>query len=443
MRIAVVVTSFPSLSQTFVLGQITGLMDRGHEVDIFSAVSEPELGGAEHADVREYGLLRRTHYQPALAAAGSRLKRLAATVYVLARYWWRDPASAWRIVRSRPESFGYSSRLALLSAGAPFVGCGAYDAVLCHFGPNGRRMVRLRDAGLLRGRIATVFHGYDMSRYLLTAGAHSYDRLFGTGDLFLPVSDFWRSRLVALGCPPDRIAVHHMGIALSKFPLWPRRLEHDDGTVRLLTVARLVEKKGVEYAIRAVAAIRAATERRVEYLVIGGGPLHERLRDLVRELGVGDTVKLVGEADQAGVRTAMRRSDIFVAPSVVAEDGDMEGVPVSIMEAMACGLPVVSTRHSGIPELVHDKVTGYLVPERDVPSLARALLLLVDEPRRRRKMGMAGRGVVEHGYDVEALNDRLVELLSEMGSAAERPIAIGPRLVAGGLGAGAGGGRRR
>jgi colanic acid/amylovoran biosynthesis glycosyltransferase len=143
-------------------------------------------------------------------------------------------------------------------------------------------------------------------------------------------------------------------------------------------------------------------------------------------------VKFVGESDQGGVRLAMRRSDIYVAPSVVAEDGDMEGVPVSIMEAMACGLPVVSTYHSGIPELVHDRVSGYLVPERDVTSLARALVRLVDEPRQRRKLGMAGRGVVERGYDLELLNDRLVELLGEMGSMASRRTPVGPRLVASG-----------
>jgi colanic acid/amylovoran biosynthesis glycosyltransferase len=230
-----------------------------------------------------------------------------------------------------------------------------------------------------------------------------------------------------------------MGISLSKFPLWPRRVAHEDATVRLLTVARLVEKKGVEYAIRAVAALRESTDRRVEYRILGDGPLRARLEGLVRELGVGDTVKLVGESDQAGVRTAMRRSDVFVAPSVVAEDGDMEGVPVSIMEAMACGLPVVSTLHSGIPELVRDRITGYLVPERDAAALAQALVRLVDEPRLRRKLGMAGRGVVERGYDLDRLNDRLVELLAEMGTAAARhQRATGPRLVAGAHGRTAG-----
>lgn len=421
MRIAVVVTSFPSLSQTFVLGQITGLIDRGHEVDIYAAASEPELGVTEHAVVSEYGLIGRTRYQPARAVDASRVWRLAAAVYVLARYWWRDPANAWRVVKGPPRRFGYASRLELLSAGAPFAGRGRYDAVLCHFGPNGRRMAQLRRAGLVRGKIATVFHGYDMSRYLITAGPRAYERLFHEGDLFLPVSDFWRSRLIELGCPSDKIAVHHMGIALSKFPVPRRHVARGDDTLRLLTVARLVEKKGVEYAIRAVAALRGDIGRRIEYHILGDGPLRSELEQLVRELGVDDSVRLTGESDQAGVGAEMGRADIFVAPSVVAEDGDMEGVPVSIMEAMARGLPVVSTLHSGIPELVRDKVSGYLVPERDTHSLARALARLAEDPRLRHRMGMAGRGIVERGYDLEALNDRLVELLANMGSSRAHP----------------------
>ena len=240
MRIAVIVTSFPSVSQTFVLGQITGLIDRGHEVDIYAAASEPEVGGTEHAVVSEYGLIERTRYQPARAVDASRVWRLAAAVYVLARYWWRDPANAWRVVKGPPRRFGYASRLELLSAGAPFAGRGRYDAVLCHFGPNGRRIARLRRAGLVRGKIVTVFHGYDMSRYLITAGPRAYERLFHEGELFLPVSDFWRSRLIELGCPSDKIAVHHMGIALSKFPVPRRHVARGDNTLRLLTVARLV-----------------------------------------------------------------------------------------------------------------------------------------------------------------------------------------------------------
>ncbi|HET7620260.1 MAG TPA: glycosyltransferase [Gemmatimonadaceae bacterium] len=433
MRIAVVVTSFPSISQTFVLGQITGLIDRGHEVDIYAAASEPEVGGAEHAVVKEYGLMKRARYQPARAVGASWVRRFAASVYVLARYWWRDPRNAWRVVKGPQRQFGYSSRLSLLSAGAPFAGRGRYDAVLCHFGPNGRRIARLRRAGLVHGKIATVFHGYDMSRYLITRGTNAYQQLFDDGDLFLPVSEFWRSRLIDLGCPPGKIAVHHMGIDLSKFPVRERRATRDDDEpVRLLSVARLVEKKGIEYAIRAVASSRDVTGRRIEYSILGDGPLRGRLEKLVRELDTGDSVKLVGESNQDGVRAAMRGADIFVAPSVVAEDGDMEGVPVSIMEAMACGLPVVSTLHSGIPELVRDKVSGFLVPERDSYALSHAFTRLVDDPRLRRRMGNAGRTAVERGYDLDDLNDRLVDLLATM----NRPHGH-PRLARHPAGAGA------
>jgi len=421
MRIAVVVTAFPSVSQTFVLGQITGLIDRGHDVDIYAATSEPELGGAEHDVVREYGLVERAHYQPARAVGASRMRRAAAAAYVLARYWRRDPASAWRVSKTSPRRLGFDSRLVLLSAGAPFAGRGRYDALLCHFGPNGNRMARLRRAGLVHGKIATVFHGYDMSRYLITEGSSAYERLFAEGDLFLPVSDFWRTRLIELGCPEEKIVVHHMGIELARFPEPGPHDDSGDGTLRLLTVARLVEKKGVEYAIHAVAALRDATQRKIEYRILGDGPLRGDMERLICELEVEDSVQLVGEMDQGGVRDAMRDADIFVAPSVVAEDGDMEGVPVSIMEAMACGLPVVSTRHSGIPELVHDGESGYLVRERDPLALARALTRLAGDAALRARMGVAGRHAVQRGYDLDALNDRLIDLLGSMGRRRAHP----------------------
>jgi colanic acid/amylovoran biosynthesis glycosyltransferase len=288
--------------------------------------------------------------------------------------------------------------------------------LLCHFGPNGARMVELREAGLVQGRIATVFHGYDVSRHVARAGAAAYRELFERGDLFLPVSDYWRRRLVELGCPAERTVVHRMGIDLAKFPFTARRLAAPGEPVRLLTVARLVEKKGVEYAIRAVAALRRECGVPLRYQVIGGGPLRAPLERLVQELGVGDVVTLTGERDQDAVSRAMREAHVLLAPSVTASDGDMEGIPVVLMEAMASGLPVVSTRHSGIPELVAHDVSGLLVPERDVEALTAALRRMTGHPEQWAAMGRAGRDVVAREYDVGVLNARLEGLLGAAGA---------------------------
>jgi colanic acid/amylovoran biosynthesis glycosyltransferase len=426
VRIAVVVSFFPSVSQTFVLSQITGLLDRGHEVDIYAA--GPEAGSptrAEHAEVERYQLMKRVRYTPWMPTHP--LRRAADAAWVLAHHYRRAPRAAIRAV-ARARAAAGMAPVELLYQGAPFAGRTTYDAILCHFGPNGQRLVQLRDAGLVRGPIFTAFHGYDVSRYIRLHGSRVYETLFARGDRFLPVSDFWRRRLIALGCPAERITVHRMGIDLGKFAFAPRCLEGSGSTVRMLTVARLVEKKGVEYAVRAVAALRTAMRGGasgatgpvgLDYVIVGDGPLRSSLEQLVAELGAGDIIHLVGERDQRAVAAAMRKAHLFLAPSVTAEDGDMEGVPVSMMEAMACGMPVVSTYHSGIPELVRDGVSGFLVPERDAEALTLVLRHLVEHPERWGEIGREGRRTVEREHDVAKLNDWLVAVLGRSGGEGE------------------------
>jgi colanic acid/amylovoran biosynthesis glycosyltransferase len=413
----VVVGFFPAVSQTFVLSQIAGLLDRGHQVTIHAAGRQPEPeGGVQHPEVQRYRMPALVRYRPELSDA--RIRRLLRAFELATRHYWRDPRALGRVLSSLPHG-GPGAALRLLYEGVPFVGQPPYDALLCHFGPNGERMLRLRDAGLVRGPIVTAFHGYDVSRTVADSGAGAYRRLFAGGDLFLPVSEYWRQRLLALGCPEERTVVHRMGIELANFPFTPRQPVPPGEPVRLLTVARLVEKKGVEYAIRAIAALRREMELPLRYQVIGEGPLRAHLEQLARELGVEDLVTLYGGGDQRLVARAMREAHLLLAPSVTASDGDMEGIPVALMEAMACGVPVVSTWHSGIPELVADGVSGVLVPEGDVMALAAAIRRLVLHPESWAAMGAAGRERVARGYDASTLNERLVELLSS--------VARGPR----------------
>jgi colanic acid/amylovoran biosynthesis glycosyltransferase len=145
---------------------------------------------------------------------------------------------------------------------------------------------------------------------------------------------------------------------------------------------------------------------------------------LVRELGMSNAVRIVGAGTREEVARSMRAAHLVVAPSVTADDGDMEGIPVALMEAMASGVPVVATRHSGIPELVCHGVSGVLVPERDVKALAAAIQQLVERPQQWLALTRAARQTVEQLHDVEVLNDRLVELL-----AGQRPTSRRQRVV--------------
>jgi colanic acid/amylovoran biosynthesis glycosyltransferase len=138
------------------------------------------------------------------------------------------------------------------------------------------------------------------------------------------------------------------------------------------------------------------------------------LKGLINSLNVSQRVQLREWMTKDEVTAELEKAHILLAPSVTAKDGDKEGIPVAIMEAMACGLPVISTLHSGIPELVRHGETGYLVPEWDVPALTKCLFESIEAPDRWAALGRAGREIDEQQYDVHRLNDALAELLTEV-----------------------------
>lgn len=408
MRVAVFTTQFPSVSQTFVLSQVTGLLDRGHEVTVFARA--PDEITPEHADVARYGLAARTRHWP--ESAGSILTALGRGG--AARTGLRALLKSSPIDKVLPRAL---LPLAAVTAAreAPF------DAVLCHFGHQGLLAQWLREVGAIRGPLAVIFHGYDISSYVERNGGGVYARLFERAELLLPISENWRRRLIELGAPESKLSVLRMGIDTRRFELAPRTRGAGE-PVRALTVARLVEKKGIEYALRSLARARQRGVP-VSYTVAGDGPLLGRLRALTRELGLEAHVEFAGWCDQEAIVRHLARAHVLLAPSVTAQTGDQEGVPVVLMEAMAGGLPVLSTRHSGIPELVPDEL---LVDERDVEGLADRLVALVENEARWSTLGAELRARVVADFDAERLNDRLVALLEGLRPSPQHPAPGGP-----------------
>lgn len=400
MRIAFIVDSFPKLSETFVLNQVTGLLDLGHDVQIFPAwhTAEPKV----HPDVTKYGLLARTHAIP--PTPPSKVMRLLSAVLLFIGGIFSRPIRTFRLLRLLLVSpREHSLRTLYFLARFP----DGFDVIHCHFGYNGILALRLRKLGV-KGLIGTVFHGHDMSQYLTAHGPDAYNELFVGGDLFLPISDRWRARLVELGCPADRTAVHRMGVDLDRFRFQPRCLVPGE-KVRLLNVARLAPTKGHEFLLKAVARLRAAGHH-ISLVIAGDGPLATDLRELMGKLGLGDIVEFVGPVSQDEVLTLMMKSHLLVQPSVTALDGDQEGIPVVLMEAMATGMPVIATKHSGIPELVKDGKTGILVAERDPDALTDKVAYLVDNAGLWPAMGEAGRAKIAQFYNIRILNPQLAEL---------------------------------
>lgn len=408
MKIAFIVEIFPSLSQTFVLNQIVDLIERGHEVDIYA-----EIRGDSHKihpDVEKYHLLERTYYQPQVPADHAQRLRNGAVLFLC--NCLIDPKLLLRSVNLFKYGKAAASFRMLHSVIPMLKKRPAYDIIHCHFGLLGLKGMWLRDIGAISGKLITTFHGVDMSQNLQLLGQDLYAPLFQAGDYFLPISQFWRNRLIELGCDPHKITVHHMGIDAQRFAFTPRTLVEGQ-TVQLISVSRLAEKKGIEYGIRAVATL-VQEGLNVEYQIIGDGELRQPLADLIADLNVGHAIQLLGPKNHNEVMAALNQAHILVAPSVTAKDGNQEGIPVALMEAMAMGLPVVSTYHSGIPELVEDGISGYLVPERDIEALKTRLRQLVQKPESWLTMGTAGRQKVEQEFDLHALNAGLVELFEQV-----------------------------
>jgi colanic acid/amylovoran biosynthesis glycosyltransferase len=401
LKVAFIVGAFPKLSETFILDQVTGLIDRGCEVDIYAEC--PEEREKLHPDAVSYNVMGRTVFADRNMPRHLFLRALKGGLAMVRS----TPRQAGRLLRSL-NVFRYGKDAMELLWFYRVLSIDpqkSYDVVHCHFGPNGLDAVELQGMGLLEGRLVVSFHGYDLSQWLRRYGEDCYEELFRQGALFLPISHFWRKKLIDLGCPSEKIQVHRMGIDCDAFAYSPRRVE-DGEEVRLISVCRLTEKKGIEYAIAAVT--EAAKSSPLSYTIVGDGPLRSKLEQQIRESGASGIIRIVGWRLRDEIIEMLGEAHALLAPSVIAADGDMEGIPVTIMEAMARGLPVVSTYHSGIPELVIDRENGFLAPERDVGKLAECLRELVKHADRWAEIGARGREHVERHFNISRLNDDLV-----------------------------------
>jgi len=408
MKIAFIVSAFPTLSETFILNQITGLIDRGHEVDIFAGYNPNEE--KVHPAVEKYQLMEHVYY---FNMPVDKIKRVLKGVCLLVMNFRKAPA---RLLRTL-NVFKYGKdalSLRLLYAVIPFLGKEQkYDIIHCHFGPNGNLGLMLKKLDI-RGKLVVTFHGYDMSAILVHQSHDVYRKIFDATDLLMPISNHWKMKLIKMGANPEKILVHRMGVGLQQFEFKVRSRQKNE-TVKLLTVARLVEKKGIEYGIQAISAVcQRHPEWLIQYDIVGEGPLRTDLEFLISQLKIQEKVKLWGAKTHENVQSLMMQAHIFLLPSVTARNGDQEGIPVSLMEALASGMPVLSTLHSGIPELVQDGQSGFLVPERDVDALAERLEYFIEHPEIWPEMGKAGWKFVEEHYDINKLNNRLVEIYQKL-----------------------------
>ena len=408
MRIAFIVGEFPVISETFIINQAVGLLKQGHEVDIFA--DQLIEHAKAHKDVADYHLLDRTYVFPEIPE--NLFLRVVKGIGLLASNFIKAP----RLTLKALNFFRYEKQAIslwllytlLLDPQHDY----NYDIVHCQFGTVGFRGMAFRTMNCPSAKLITIFRGHDISNFVQEHGDNIYDPLFKNGDYFLANCEFFKRRAISLGCPAEKIRVHGSGLDYSRFPFQGRQLP-EDGVIRIATTGRLVEKKGIEYGIRGVAQA-LKQHPNIEYTIIGEGLLRPDFEHLICSLGVEDSIKLIGQKSQAELIEILAKSHLFIAPSVTAASGNQDA-PVNVLkEAMAMGLPVISTFHGGIPELVENGISGYLVPERDPEAIAARLIDLLEHPERWPEMGRAGRLFVEKNYDLDRLNDALASLYQSL-----------------------------
>lgn len=404
MKIAFIVGGFPSLSETFILNQITGLLDLGYEVEIFSEFNTKEK--KMHSDIEKYRLMKRVHY---FSMPYNKIKRTLKAIFLIIKNFHKSPL---KILKSL-NVFEYGKAalsLRLLYSLIPFLGKN-FDIFHCHFGANGIIGIYLKKIGIL-GKYITSFHGYDVNGYPRIMGENVYNTLFNDGDIFTTNTNFTKQQILKLACQEKKIIILPVGLRITKFKFSTRKTQYGE-YIKILTVGRLVEKKGYEYAIKAISEI-VKKHNKIEYIIAGEGFLRNELEKLVEDLHIKRYVKFLGAVEQKEVLKLYQQAHIFVLPSVTASNGDQEGQALVIQEAQAMGLPIVSTLHNGIPEGVLDGKSGFLVPERDVNALTERLEYLIEHPETWPDLGQYGRKFVEERYDIHKLNQRLVEIYQNL-----------------------------
>lgn len=301
--------------------------------------------------------------------------------------------------------------------------CGA-KIVHAHFGHNGAFALPFANRHHLP--LVVSLHGHDVTvlgsperlrpawwRYTLRKRA-----LFDYATMFLAASAELKELIVGAGCPPDKVRIHLLGIDLDHFA---PRAPHvgGDGASLVVMVGRFVEKKGHEYGLRAFAkARRRGLNARL--VIAGDGPLRGSYERLIAELGLGGSVELPGALPHAKICALFAAAAVVLTPSVVARTGDRDSGLMVAKEASACAVPVIGTRHGGIPEIIDDGVTGYLVAERDAEALGERLCAILQNPALGIRLGDAARSKMEREYDVVKQVRELETIYDEVIAGRER-----------------------
>ena len=404
LKVLVVVGEFPAISNPFIFNQITGLIDLGHDVSIFALKVVDHQ--CEHSEIEEYQLRDKLYVlDETETTKWGKVKYVVKNGIPLIIRKPRVLLSAMKVLLagSYPLSFNVFRHINSVAK----ITKSDFDIIHAQFGPCGNMMMMIKEFGVTNGKLVTQFRGFDVSHVIRSEGIHYYDLLFAAGDLFLPVCDYNRNKVISLGAPEDKTFVHYSGIKLDKF-VYKKRDFGKSGTLRIGSVGRLTAKKGYEYVIRALSILKSEGFD-FTYEIVGDGELKNDITDLVSHCGLSCNVELLGSRNHDYIVDFLHKIDIFISHNVTAQSGDQEGIPNTLKEAMLSGVPVFTTCHGGIPELVNDEINGFLTEEKNVQQLVGKLKSFAFPFQDLEKITSNARETAVGMFDTDKLNRELVD----------------------------------
>jgi len=408
-RIAVVLKGYPRLSETFIAQELHGLEARGLTLDIHS-LRQPH-------DPTVHPIHTEIH-----AGVNYLPEYLAHAPLRVLRGWWRSRqlpgyAAAWHIFRRdlardrTPNRFRRFGQACVLAAGmSPDTGM-----VYAHFLHTPTSVARYA-AIMRRLPFAVSAHAKD----IWTTPDWEKAEKIADAEWVTTCTRYGADHLAGLAEAPDKVRLHYHGLDVTRFlgadtpPLAARR----EGPVLIGSVGRLVEKKGYDDLLGALAALPGDLDWRFEH--IGGGELAARMVAQAEALGIADRITWRGRKPQNEVRDLLAHTDLFVLASKIAANGDRDGLPNVLMEAQAMERACISTAVSAIPELIHDGETGLLVPESDPAALATAIETLIRDEALRTRIARAGAARVRAEFDLENGLDSIASALRGKASVTNR-----------------------
>jgi glycosyltransferase involved in cell wall biosynthesis len=281
--------------------------------------------------------------------------------------------------------------------------------------------------------LIVTLHGYDMSRLLNRRGyRQKLKSLFDKCSMVICVSEKFRKDVIALGCNPNKAVRHYIGVPVEEYNyvqkiinkstiIQPKEVPVEPPSpfcpppsdirppplpLNFLQVARFTGKKGHSYTLQALKNVLEAGING-KLIFAGDGPLLEECSSMADKLGIAENVEFKGKIPMQEIPLLLKSADIFIQHSITPEDGDTEGIPIGLMEAMAVGLPVLSTEHSGIPELVIHGKSGFLSRERDVETFSQRWVEMAGNSEMRQQMGLFNRKRIEQEFNMTKQNEIL------------------------------------